>query len=1020
MRLLQLVTAVLLCSFDILAAASKDRLRMLDNLPLAFEANAGQADPTVKFLARSGAVTLFLTAGEAVLTAPKTRIAMKLAGANSAPPVEGVAPLPGTTNYYAGANRAGWIVHVPNYERVRYRDVYPGIDVVYYGNQRWIEYDLIVASGADPLVIRISFEGVSRMRVNSSGDLALETSAGKFVQRKPTIYQRTATGTRQIKGRYVRAGRRTVAFDVPHYDRRESLIIDPVLTYATYLGGTSDDRVNGLSVDAAGNAYVTGQTQSINFPVAPSNPQNVFRGGSADAFVTKLNAAGTAAIYSTYLGGSAVDTGEAIAVDSRGSAFIAGQTTSTDFPITPGAFQLTRRSVQSAFVSKLDSTGALIYSTYLGGSANEFPDLGDSAGGIAIDAGGNAYIIGLTTCRDFPTTASGFKKTYSGSGDAFVTKLNVAGTTVIYSTYLGGAAIDVATAIAVDSNGNAYVTGMTGSTDFPITANAYQTNNAGGTLLETDVFVTKLDPTGGVLQYSTFAGGRDDENSPAIAVDSAGSAYVAGTTFSSNFPTTAGAVRTSFGGGADDVFLFKLDPGGSKLIYSTYLGGNGNELAGGVAVDSAGNAHVTGRTNSSNFPSSSSAVQMQKSGGDDVFISKINASGSALLYSTFLGGSGTELAFGIAVDASGNVYVAGVTNSTNFPVTPGSLKTSNASGADGFVAKIDLISGVAASFGVASGNNQSGAASTGLANPISVFVKDGRGNAASGVTVTFTAANATVNPAIATTDAQGIASTRVTLGSSAGTASVTATIPGLPPVVFMATIQGPAAQIAISGVVNGASFAPNVARNSIVTIFGANMATTTVTASSAPLSVVLGGTSVAVSGKLVPLFYVSPGQINFQLPDDIALGSATLIVTSGGASSAPFAFAVAAAAPGILQFGVNRAVAQNADFTVNNSDNPAAAGTAITVYFTGQGDVDNPVPAGSATPAEPLARPVFASTAKIGGQDAQILFIGLTPGFIGLAQANIVIPSLASGDYPLVITIGGTASNSAKVTVLGN
>jgi hypothetical protein len=410
-------------------------------------------------------------------------------------------------------------------------------------------------------------------------------------------------------------GKRQVGFRVAAYDPSRPLIIDPVLAYSTYLGGSGDDFGLGIAVDGAGSAYVTGQTLSTNFPTTSGAAQTTKAGGFSDVFVTKLDATGSAFLYSTYLGGSDFDFSLGIAVDGAGSAYVTGATRSTDFPTTSGAAQTTNAGSVDAFLAKLDATGsALLYSTYLGGSSD------DGGRGIAVDGAGSAYVTGDTSSTDFPATSGAAQTTNAGGQDAFVTKLNASGSALLYSTYLGGSSGEVGQGIAVDGAGRAYMTGSTQSTDFPTTSGAAQTIYAGGFF---DAFVTKLDATGSVLLYSTYLGGSGDDVGLGIAVDGAGSAYVTGQTFSSNFPTTSGAAQTTHAGGIADAFVTKLDASGSALLYSTYLGGSGFDIGQGIAVDGAGRVYVTGDTSSTNFPTTSGAAQTTHAGSFDAFVAKI-------------------------------------------------------------------------------------------------------------------------------------------------------------------------------------------------------------------------------------------------------------------------------------------------------------------------------------------------------------------------------------------------------------
>ena len=648
-------------------------------LPLRFEANRGQTDSRVKFLNRGKGYTLFLSPSEAVLALRGREhvIRMRFQGANPDAKITGLEKLPGVVNYFIGQDRKKWRTNIPAYARVKHKDVYPGIDIAYYGNQRQLEFDFIVAPGANPNVIKLAVEGADRLDVDAQGDLVLHVGDGQLRLQKPLVYQAMKGIRQEVSGSYVLTSPNQVRFQVAAYDASRPLIIDPVLFYSTYLGGSGDDIGNSIAVDAAGNAYVTGQIQSTNFPTTLGAFQTTSSGGG-DIFVTKLDPTGSGLVYSTYLGGSGFDAGLGIAVDAAGNAYVTGGTFSTDFPTTLGAFQTTSSGGNDAFVTKLNPTGsALLYSTYLRGAFGE---------SIAVDAAGNAYVAGIARPTDFPTTLGAFQTASGGGGDAFVTKLNLTGSALVYSTYLGGSDFDVARGIAIDAAGNAYVSGFTASTNFPTTLGAFQTTYGGGAL---DAFVAKVDPTGSVLVYSTYLGGSDIDGSVGIAVDAAGNAYVTGGTSSTNFPTTPGAFQTA-GGGA---FVTKVSPTGTGLAYSTRLGGvSGGDGGQGVAVDAAGNAYVTGGTDSTDFPTTANAFQPAYGGGpEDAFVAKLNPTGSALIYSTYLGGSGDDIGFGIALDTlpNPNAYVTGSTSSANFATTPGAFQAVFGGGPeDAFVAKI--------------------------------------------------------------------------------------------------------------------------------------------------------------------------------------------------------------------------------------------------------------------------------------------------------------------------------------------
>ncbi|HSR05535.1 MAG TPA: SBBP repeat-containing protein, partial [Bryobacteraceae bacterium] len=626
----------------------------------------------MKFLTRVPGYMLFLTPEEAVFAGRDGSVErMKLIGANPKLRFETLDKQPGISNYFIGNDPTKWRTNVPNYGRVALREVYPGIDLIFYGKERQLEYDWLIAPGADPKQIRVKWEGANQISKTTTGDIVLSAA---LRETKPRILQER----KSIEGGYLVRGNE-VGFAVANYDAAKPLVIDPVLLYSTYLGGNGEEQGSGIAVDGAGNAYLTGYTSSTNFPnVSPL--QATFGGGfdGTDAFVTKINAAGSALVYSTYLGGASNDYGYGVAVDGAGNALVTGRTQSINFP-TVNPLQASYGGGNfDVFVAKINSAGStLLYSTYLGGTGS------DDGYGIAADGAGNAYITGDTFSTNFPT-ANPIQNNNAGAFNVFVTKINATGSNLLYSTYLGGSGGDSGSAIAADSSGNVYVTGSTTSTNFP-TANSLQANYGG----HGDAFVTKIDASGSALVYSTYLGGRGAEECYGIAVDGAGNAYVTGTTSSTDFPT-ANPLQVS-NAGLGDVFVTKISPSGSALIYSTYLGGNNTEYGQGIAVDSGGNAYVTGYTLSTNFPTAN-PLQATFGGGDDAFVAKIDAAGSTLIYSTYLGGSGSDIGYGIAVDALGNAYVTGLTSSANF-ATANPLQGSSAGG-DAFVSVIGTTLGI--------------------------------------------------------------------------------------------------------------------------------------------------------------------------------------------------------------------------------------------------------------------------------------------------------------------------------------
>jgi Beta-propeller repeat len=648
------------------------------SLPIRFEENVGQTGAEVKFLARGGGYNLFLTQSEAVLVLPRLRsrsdadaqslVRLKLIEADPAPQMEGLNQLPGRSNYLIGRDASRWRWNVASFAKVRYRSVYPGIDLIYYGNQRQLEYDFVVAPGADPQMIRLGFDGVDQIQIDGQGDLVLQTANGEVRQRKPLAYQEADGVRREIASRYVLKDEQEVSFELGQYDRAQPLVIDPVIAYSTYLGGSFSDYANSFAVDAAGNAYVTGLTFSSDFPT--SNPLQPNPGGNNDAgdvFVAKLHPEGSALVYSTYLGGSGYDEALAMAVDEDGNAYLTGRTASTDFPmmnplqpgLSGGPFD-----PEDFFVTKLSADGsALIYSTYLGGAG---PDV---ARALAIDKNGNVYVAGETASSDFPTM-NPLQPTYAGILDVAVAKLKADGSALVYSTYLGGGNAERLYGIAVDRFGGAYLTGWTFSNDFP-TANPLKPALADGDL---DAFVTKIDAEGSALVYSTYLGGGRQDRGRAIAIDAFGNVYVTGITQSTDFPT-ANPLQPVLAG-LEDAFVTKLNRNGSALLYSTYHGGADTDWGLDIAVDSLNRVYVSGWTRSDDFPTLDAAQPIPDSMDtpDNGFATNLKADGSALIYSTYLGGRGYDEGGSITVDARGNAYVFGRTDSDDLPTTPGAVQ----------------------------------------------------------------------------------------------------------------------------------------------------------------------------------------------------------------------------------------------------------------------------------------------------------------------------------------------------------
>ena len=655
-------------------------------VPLSFEANQGQTAAEVQFLSRGSGYTLFLAPTKAVLSLqqrtndsqkkPVTNVLrMELKGANPAAEVEGCDVLPGKSNYFIGNDPKNWRTNVATFAKVNYRAVYEGVDLVYYGNQRQLEYDFIVAPNADASQIRWAVRTADKAELDEAGGLVLHVNGSDVQMKKPVVYQ-TIKGERieiaasySIQSPKSKIQNQEVGFTLGLYDHAEPLVIDPVVIFSSsLLDGNGADTATAIAVDPSGNAYVTGNTASTDFPTV--NAIQTTRNGFQDAFISKYNAAGTALIYSTYLGGSSgFENGWDIAVDAAGNAYVAGRTTSIDFPITPAtAFQATKttnNTVDGGFVTKLNANGTLGYSTYLYGPQ------GTSAFGVATDGAGNAYVVGRTG-TGFPITANAFSSTNFNSG--FLTKLNTnasGSASLVYSTYLGPTGFAEGHAIAVDATGNAYITGNANSTSTNFTsAGAFQTTYGGG---GADAFVAKFNTnlSGAASRvYSTYLGGSLNDfggqstpsGSKAIAIDTAGNAYITGFTVSTNFPT-ANAFQAA-NAGATDAFLTKLNPAGSALVYSTYLGGSGtssDDEGRSVAVNVAGNAYVVGLTSgSTNFPTLFPLSTGGTTGG--AFLAKFAPEGNTLVYSTRFGAVGLQ-GLGLALDGAGNAFTTSAVGS---------------------------------------------------------------------------------------------------------------------------------------------------------------------------------------------------------------------------------------------------------------------------------------------------------------------------------------------------------------------
>jgi uncharacterized protein (TIGR03437 family) len=939
--------------------------------PLSFEANQGQSDSQVKFLSRGDGYSLFLTSNEVVFSlrtpfgvkAPPSVFRMELLGADRKAQVSGADLLPGAANYYIGNDPKKWRSGIGAYGKVKYRGIYPGIDAVFYGNQRQLEYDFVVAPGADPKRISLGVTGATP-RLDIEGNVLLKLADGDLALRKPVAYQIIDGGKTTVDAGYTISGGK-VRFRLGKYDRAQTLVIDPVFTYLTYLGGSGPDQIGGsqvvnqtaspaqaLAIDSAGDVYVTGFTMSADFPVA--NPyQAASKTNTWTAFVSALNPTGTAFLYSTYLGGSVYTSGNSVVWDSHDNAlYVVGTTNSPDFPITAGAFQtllapteVNNQAVSSgqdnAFVAKFSASGQLTNSTFLGG------DYQTGGFGIATDSQGNAYVAGYTVYNCIPPDSAAYEcfpttpgavipaGTVSTNGNGFVSVFDPKLSTLLYSTLLGdpnGAAESTSEAfgVTVDPSGNFYVVGVTGSPSLPTTPGVFQPALGTSNAIPLVGFAAKFGPVGASaasLTYLTYleATGLSFGDLPGgVVADSQGNAYIGGYTNSTTFPITPGAYQGDCTGN-NCVFVTKMNPKGTGLVWSTFV-----EVAdyfGAIQLDAQGNVYVTGY--SSEFFQGVDALQPGLVSGG--FVSKLDPTGATLLFSSLVGASGVGVnggssLTGLAVDASGNIYVAGNMIGTTLPTTPGVVQPSyhGGSGAygDGLIAKI----------------------------------------------------------------------------SPTG------------PVVTLA----PAGQVE--------AFAPE----SIMSVYGIDLATGTAVEETLTLPTSLDGNSLTVTdsagvARPAPLYFVAPGQINFEIPAGTAAGTATVTIQNQNGTVQYATISIGAVSPGIFPLNGSGLVAAWVLPVVSGAQQALQP-----VYQVVSGNVIAlPVSLGPST--EQVYLEIYGTgfrnakdfTASVGGLSVPVLGAAASQ-FVGEDQVNIgPLPrALAgTGSVNIVITADGLAANTVNVTI---
>jgi uncharacterized protein (TIGR03437 family) len=954
-------------------------------VPLSFEANQGQTDSRVKFLSRGDGYSLFLTSNEVVFTlrtlagvkAPPSVFRMELLGAVRNAQVSGADKLPGVANYFIGNDPKKWRSGISAFGKVKYKGIYPGVDAVFYGNQRQLEYDFVVAPGADPKQISLGLTGVTPS-LDIEGNVLLKLADGDLALKKPIVYQNIDGGKKTVDARYTISGDK-VRFQLGKYDHSQTLVIDPVFTYLTYLGGSGADQIGGsqavagtgnpssqaLAIDSAGDVYVTGMTESADFPVA-----NAYQGASKTniwtAFVSALNPSGTALLYSTYLGGSVYTEGDSVVWDSHDNAlYVVGTTNSPDFPITAGAFQriLSPNLVgvnevsagqYNAFVAKFSASGQLTNSTFLGGN---YPTNGF---GVATDPQGRAYVVGFTqyTCAPpdeasyscFPTTPGAVipAGTISQNGNGFVSVFDPKLSTLLYSTLLGdpsGAMGNTSEAfgVTVDPSGNFYVVGVTGSPSLPTTPGAFQPKLGRSNGLPALVgFAAKFGPlsaSGASLIYLTYlesTGVSFGDLPGGVVADSQGNAYIGGYTNadSGTFPLTPGAYQSTCTGNSC-AFVTKLNPNGTGLVWSTFV-----EVAdyfGAIQLDAQGNVYVVGHNNE--FFQGVNALQPGLVTGG--FVAKLDPTGSTLLFASLVGSTGVGVngnssLSGLAVDAAGNIYVAGNMIGATLPTTPGVVQPSYRGGSgaygDGLIAKISLV------------------------NPLAPTIVSG----------------------------------------------------GIVPVDSSSTTIQP---------------------GEWVSIYGTNLAAASATWNgNFPTS--LGGTSVTINGKLAYLWYVSPAQINLQAPDDTATGTVSVVVTTAS-GSATSTVTLAQVAPSFLLYDAKHVagIIPRTDGsgaygggtydvlgpTGNSLGYPtvaAKAGDWVELYGVGFGPTSPTV----------LAGQLFSGAASTTNTvNVLINKVSVIPSFAGLSgagvyQINLMVPAgLGTGDVPLAASVNGVQTQSSLV-----
>jgi len=672
----------------------KDKREILNKaytLQIPFIENKGQIKgESVSYYAKTFGGTVFVTKdGKLVYSLPKFEEKEKVKGwvikeglvGASISNVKGEEEAVTKVSYFKGKDPSKWERNISTYNLVSLGEVYKGIGLKVKAYGKNVEKLFYIKAGANPESIKIKIEGAKSLRVNEAGELEVETGLGVIKFTKPSAYQEINGKRVEVVAAYTLLSnpQYVYGFKVGSYDKKETLIIDPLLA-STFIGGSSWDYGRSIALDGGGNVYITGETDSSNYPTTSGAYDESYNGGDYDVFVSRLNSSLTSLLASTFIGGSGWDYGYSIALDEDGNVYITGETDSSDYPTTSGAYDESHNGGGDVFVSKLNSSlSTLLASTFIGGSGSDY---GYS---IALDGGGNVYITGKTYSSDYPTPSGAYDESYNGYCDVFVSRLNSSLSSLLSSTFIGGSSYDYGYSIALDGGGNVYITGETWSSNYPTTSGAYDESFNGGYC---DVFVSKLNSSLSTLLSSTFIGGSNYECGYSIALDGGGNVYITGYTYSSDYPTTSGAYDEGHNGD-EDVFVSRLNSSLSNLLASTFIGGSGDEHGYSIALDGGGNVYITGYTYSSDYPTTSGAYDEGHNGDEDVFVSRLNSSLSNLLASTFIGGSGDEHGYSIALDGGGNVYITGYTYSSDYPTTSGAYDEGHNGDEDVFVSRLN-------------------------------------------------------------------------------------------------------------------------------------------------------------------------------------------------------------------------------------------------------------------------------------------------------------------------------------------